>query len=303
MKQQRWFVVLVLALTVAGCGHGRKAEVGSAGAVRPPVVANFYPVDEAARRVGGDRVTVLNLTPAGVEPHDLEVSPKQVDLIEGAELVLYLGHGFQPGVEKVAGRAKGKAVDLLDGLSLAAAADEEGKPSSDPHVWLDPVLMAQVVGQVERSLASVDPPGQAVYAANADAYRADLTRLDGEYRRGLEHCQRRVIVTSHAAFGYLSKRYGLEQVAVAGLSPESEPDPKRLGEIADLVRRSGSTTVFTETLVSPKIADTLAREAGARTAVLDPIEGLTPDEVKAGKTYLSVMEDNLHALQAALGCS
>jgi zinc transport system substrate-binding protein len=298
----RWFVMLLLVLTVAACGHDRNPRAGSAGAVRPQVVASFYPVDEAARRVGGDRVTVLNLTPAGAEPHDLELSPKQVDLIEGAELVLYLGHGFQPGVEKVAGRTKGKAVDLLDGLPLTAAADEEGKPSSDPHVWLDPVLMEQVVGQVERALASVDPRGQAAYAANAAAYRADLIRLDGEYRRGLEHCQRRVIVTSHAAFGYLAKRYGLEQVAVAGLSPESEPDPKRLGEIADLVRRSGSTTVFTETLVSPKIADTLAREAGVRTAVLDPIEGLTPDEVKAGKTYLSVMEDNLHALQAALGC-
>jgi zinc transport system substrate-binding protein len=304
-------VLLVGLLVGAGCGGGGGAgDRTASGTSRVRVVAAFYPLYEAAQRVGGDRVDVVNLTPAGTEPHDLELTPRQVDDIEGADLVLYLGGGFQPGVEEVARRSQGDAVDALEELSLLPGRPNEeeagskghGEAGMDPHVWLDPVLLGGVVGKIIAALSAIDPGGKDAYVANAAAYRGELALLDQEFSHRLTGCARRVIVTSHAAFGYLAKRYGLTQEAIAGLSPESEPDPARLAELTDLVQATGATTVFTETLVSPKVAETLAREAGVTTATLNPIEGLTPQELKAGETYGSVMRDNLEALAGALAC-
>ncbi len=301
-------LLLAGLLVGAGCGGGGGAgERTASGSARVRVVAAFYPLYEAAQRVGGDRADVVNLTPAGTEPHDLELTPRQVDLIEGADLVLYLGGGFQPGVEEVANRSEGDAVDALEELSLLPGRPEEGdeghaEAGMDPHVWLDPVMLGAVVGRVVAGLAAIDPGGKDSYVERAAAYRGELGLLDDEFSGRLAGCARRVIVTSHAAFGYLAKRYGLTQEAIAGLSPEAEPDPRRLAELADLVAATGTTTVFTETLVSPKVAETLAREVGVTTAVLNPLEGLTADELKAGETYSSVMRDNLETLAGALAC-
>ena len=258
------------------------------------MVASFYPAFEAAQRVGDERVAVTNLTPAGAEPHDLELSGDQVDRIEDAAVVLYLGSDFQPGVEEAVERADGEVVDLLSPDMEVVA--------GDPHFWLDPSLMSKAVDQVRSALVKVDPANAAAYEAGAGAYRAELGRLDQAFRDGLADCERRVIVTAHDAFGYLARRYGLTQEPVAGLSPESEPEPSRLSELAAKVRREGITTIFYETLVSPKVAEALAREAGVATAVLNPLEGLTEEEAQSGESYVSVMRDNLVALRAALGC-
>jgi zinc transport system substrate-binding protein len=281
----RIVLILVLAGIVAGCGGG------SAATGKTSVVAAFYPLAFAADRVGDGRVQVENLTPPGSEPHDLELAPQTVARIVTADVVLYLSHGFQPAVSAAVKQAKGTAVDVLSGLPLHSTS--EAGLSADPHVWLDPLLFARIV---ERIGAVLHEP------ARARALIADLHRLDRAYRTGLAHCARKEIVTSHAAFGYLARRYGLVQVPITGLSPESEPTPGQLADVVKLVRRTHATAVFFETLVSPRLSNTVAREVGARTAVLDPIEGLTPAEQSRGETYLSVMQRNLAALRRALGC-
>ena len=177
-----------------------------------------------------------------------------------------------------------------------------GDTALDPHVWLDPVLMRAIVARVTKALSSLDRVGAPTYAANARALDGELAQLDAAYRTGLSNCDRRVVLTSHEAFGYLAKEYGLRQEGVSGLSPDAEPDPKRIGDLADLAKRDGVKVVFTETLVSPRIAETLAREAGLRTETLDPLEGLTTDAMAHGATYLTVMRDNLAKLRSALGC-
>jgi zinc transport system substrate-binding protein len=278
-------IVLVLALAgvVAGC---------RASGNRSQVVAAFYPLAFAAQAVGGPGLEVRNLTPSGAEPHDIELTPRDVAAVQRARLVLYLSHGFQPALEEAVRGAKGRRVDVLQGLTLRAGTGEEaGK--SDPHVWLDPILFARIVRRVGDALGR---------PRAADALVARLTALDGSYRNGLRDCAHRTFVTSHAAFGYLAARYGLHQVAITGLDPEAEPTARRLASLAQLVRRSGTGTVFFERLVSPKLAETVAREAGARTAVLDPIEGLTPSESRSGATYLSLMRQNLAALRSTLRC-
>jgi zinc transport system substrate-binding protein len=312
-------VALLPALAAAACGGDDDDGQGASGGDRLQVVASFYPVAEAASRVGGDRIEVTNLTPPGVEPHDFELAPDDVDRLEDADVVLYLGEDFQPAVAEIAERQDG-AVDLMTGIDLEAGASEaleaeegeEGEEGEgdgdehgdvDPHFWLDPTLLSEAVGEIEAALAEAAPGDAGAFAADARAYEAELAGLDRDMEAGLADCERDQIVTSHAAFFYLARRYGLTQLPIAGLSPESEPDADRLAELADEIGAGGITTVFYETLVSPDVAETLAREADVETAVLNPIEGLTDDEVDAGDDYTSIMRDNLAALREALGCT
>ena len=253
------------------------------------VVAAFYPLAFAAEQLAARGTDVVDLTRAGEEPHDLELSPRDVAHVHDARLVVYAGHGFQPAVQDAVADRSGASLDVLDRVGLRGAGDDV-----DPHVWLDPRRFAEVT--------------RAIAAALGDASRAPplvrrLDALDRELARGLRHCARRTIVTSHAAFGYLAARYGLRQVALVGLAPEAEPSPAKVSKLADTVRATRATTVFTEPLVSPALADTVAREAGAVTATLDPLESLTPSQEDAGLDYFGVMRKNLAALRKALGCT
>jgi zinc transport system substrate-binding protein len=285
----RWRTAIGAACVAAVVvGGGGRADAQSS---RRQIVASFYPVAYAAQRVGGDRVHVTNLTPAGAEPHDLELDPDQIDEVLDADIVFDLGDGFQPAVEQAAEQRDGPTVSLLRA------------GTQDPHVWLDPVRMEAIVRSVQRELTKVDPKGRAVYARNAARLLTDLGALDQRYAQGLSDCARPVLVTGHEAFGHLAARYGLRQEGVAGLSPDAEPDAQRLGQLTDLVKRLGVTVVFTEDLVSPRIADTLAREAGVETETLNPLEGLTDRQIAKGATYLTVMDQNLAKLRGALGCS
>lgn len=297
MNPTRVAVLLAASLLVPGGVAG--AATDRAGTTeRTKVVAAFYPLAYAASVIGGKHVEVANLTPPGIEPHDLELTTDQVDALQDAGLVLVMGKGFQPAVEKVAGDRDRGTLRVLDALAL------RGKHRQDPHVWLDPVLMGKVVDETRGALAKADPAHARVFAANAARLQRELDALDADYRAGLAACPRRLIVTTHEAFGHLAAEYGLRQEAVTGLSPDAEPSARRLAELSDLATRTGVTTVFTETLASPKIARTLAREAGGlRTAVLNPLEGLSDRERARGDDYFTVMRANLDTIERALGCT
>ncbi len=274
--------IAAASLSVAGCGgSGASGDDGT-------IVAAFYPLAFAASQLAGPGADVVDLTRAGEEPHDIELSPRDVARIRDAKLLVYEGRGFQPAVEDAAADRGGPSLDVLDHVRLHGSGDDV-----DPHVWLDPVLYAQVTRALAVALGK--PARAAPFVRRLDA-------LDREYARGLRRCDRRTIVTSHAAFGYLAARYGLEQVALVGLAPEAEPAPATVAHLVDTVRATGATTVFTEPLVAPALADTVASEAGAVTATLDPLEALTPAEESTGADYFGVMRDNLAALRKALGC-
>jgi zinc transport system substrate-binding protein len=281
MKTTIVLILLAIACGTSACGGSSAAT----DARTSDVVASFYPLAFAAAQVGGDRVTVANLTPAGAEPHDLELSPRDVSRIRSADLVLLMGHGFQPQVEDAAGTSQ-RVLRLLDTQGLRT------RPG-DPHVWLDPLRYALIVRRIGASLHA---------PAAAQRMITRLRGLDSEYRRRLSDCRRREIVASHEAFGYLAERYDLQQVAITGINPEAEPTPRQLERVIETVRRTHASTVFTETLLSPRAAQTVARATGARTDVLNPIEGLTDAEAKAGASYFSLMRENLGALRQGLGC-
>ncbi len=265
--------VLLVLLVLAGCG-------GSDGDDAEAVVAAFYPLAWAAEQIVVEGTEVVNLTPPGVEPHDVELSPRDVEAIRDARVVLYAGGGFQPAVEDAVAEREGISLDVLAG-------------DRDPHIWLDPVRFAQVVTEVGGAVGRPE---------RANELASELIRLDTSYRLGLQRCERRTLVTSHAAFGHLADRYDLMQLSLTGISPEAEPGPRELEQLIDDVRASEATTVFAEPLVSDRVAETVAREAGAEVAVLDPLEGLSDDRLAAGEDYLSVMRANLVVLEEALGC-
>jgi zinc transport system substrate-binding protein len=306
----RLLCAAVLAALIAACEQRMQSA-------KPLVVATFYPLYEFARHVAGDRATVVSLVPPGVEPHDWEPSPQQIVDVQKARVFVYNGAGFEPWAQKLLRDVRDGtlvSVDTSKGLPLLAAApgdhDHVTRPAAastpeealDPHVWLDPVLAQSQVDAILAVLVQADPANRAAYEDNARAYRAKLTALHDRFQAGLADCARRDIVVAHASFGHLARRYGLTQVALMGLAPESEPSPAEVVAIAKVARRRGVTAIFFETLVSPRLAETLAREVGARTLVLNPIEGLTKEEAAAGKDYVALMDANLANLRTALQC-
>jgi zinc transport system substrate-binding protein len=306
---------LLTAATV-GCATSEERQSPDPEPLR--AVAAFYPLAFVAERVGGPDVAVTNLTQPGAEPHDLELRPRQVAALAEADVVIY-EHGFQPAVDEAVDQNPPKAavevtrvVPLEDTGIPQGEGDEPANPTGheghgheslegDPHVWLDPTKLARIAEAVADRFADARRGASGGFAERVTAVKAELSELDDDYRNGLANCHRDVFVTSHGAFGYLAQRYGLDMVAISGLDPEAEPSPARLAEVQQAVRNTGVTTVFSERLVSPKLAETLAADVGVSTAVLDPIEGLT-DET-AGEDYLSLMRANLAALQKANGCS
>ncbi|MEU4480734.1 metal ABC transporter substrate-binding protein [Micromonospora sp. NPDC023966] len=302
-------VATAALLTLGGVAACSDGGGGGSDPDQVDVVAAFYPLQFLAEKIGGDAVAVTNLAKPGAEPHDLELNPRQVGQVADAELIVYLA-GFQPAVDEAVEQNGGdRAFDvagvqpLLDATAgghehEGEAGHEEETGGKDPHLWLDPTRLATVGDRLAERLGKVDPGRAADFTARAAALRAELTGLDADYTRGLATCQRREIVTSHTAFGYLAEHYRLEQVGITGLSPDAEPSPQRLAAVAKEAREHGATTIFFETLVSPKVAETVAREVGARTAMLDPIEGPPADG-----DYLSAMRANLQTLRTALDCS
>lgn len=274
--------VASLALASAGCGGGASDAT---------VIASFYPLAYAAAQVGGQNVAVENLTPPGAEPHDLELTARGVARLRDARLVLYVGRGFQPAVEDAVEGRTGPSLDVLD-----AARPLRSGAGVDPHVWLDPIRYADVARAIARALGDPAP-------AATDRFVTRLRALDGRYRRSLARCARRTLVTTHRAFGYLAARYGLTEVPLLGVAPDAEPTPREVARLVRDVRESGATTVFTERLASPALAEAVGRETGVGTVVLDPLEGLTSSELDEGVDYFDVMGENLDALRKALGCA
>ena len=286
-------IALALAAgAISGC-----TPAGGSG--QPQVVASFYPLQYVAERVVGDHAEVTNLTAPGVEPHDVELSPRQTAEVSSASVVFH-EKGLQPAVDQVISNDRpDHVVDAAHVIDLRKS-EEGGNEGRDPHFWLDPTLLGQAADAFTKTMAEADPDHAADFRSNNARLQDDLDQLDDDFRTGLEKCATRTVVVSHEAFGYLGARYDLDVHAIAGLSPDTEPSARRLGELSDLIREDHITTVFTERLASPKLADTLASDLDIETAVLDPIEGLSDDG--ADDDYLDLMRENLAALQRAGGC-
>jgi zinc transport system substrate-binding protein len=293
-----------LGLTFLLKNRGASSSLSRVSNSKIQVTTSFYPLAFFTSEIGKNQVAVTNLTPAGAEPHDYEPSAQDIAQLETAELLIVNGAGFEPWLSKVMPDLKAKKIPVLaaaeDLVSLQIEAD--GETLSDPHVWLDPVLAKQEVAKIAQALMEVDPEHRVEYEANTQQLQAKLDALDQEFRVGLAVCRQKNIVTSHQAFGYLASRYGLKQVAITGLASDLEPTPAELAKIVRFAKDTDVKYIFFETLVSPRLADTIAQEIGAQTLVFDPLEGLTAEDQAAGLDYFTVQRDNLSHLKTALEC-
>lgn len=318
------------ALTLSACMSPSTSGGSSSKDGKLTVMASFYPLQYLAEKIGGEHVSVSSLTPDGAEPHDLELSPKMVDSLSSADAVIYLA-GFQSAVdEAIEQQAPKTVIDVSPAAELIEAGTDANHPSedeedtadeaqsgqteahdhdheghdhhhdmsTDPHFWLDPTRMAHAATLVGDKLAEADSAHADVYKANAKALAEELNTLSDTLVTKTSNCKVKTFVTAHTAFGYLADRTGLTQVGISGLDPESSPSPARLADIAQTAKEQGVTTIFTEALIDPKVAQTLADDLGITTAVLDPIESQTD----ASKDYAATMNSNIDALTKALDC-
>lgn len=300
MRKFAWMLALFL---VAGCAPSAQTPSPNASG-KHQVLVSFYPLHQFAAAVAGDLATVSTLIPPGTPPHDFEPGARDMKRLGDADLFIYNGGGMEPWVEKALQSVRPQAVvETTRGLTLRQGMDDDHEDEDDhhhewdPHIWLDPVLAQHQVNLIYEALVALDPSHQEVYQANRDAYQAQLATLHEAFTTGLASCTRREFITAHASFGYLAERYGLQQIALTGLAAEAEPKPKDLAATVQLVRERGITHIFFESTVSEKLAQVIAKETGAQTLVIHPLE--MPVQ---GKDYLSAMQENLAHLQLALGC-
>lgn len=299
------------AVLLSGCSSQSASSDGKIN-----VVTSFYPMYEFTKQVAGEHANVISLIPSGAEPHDWEPSAKDMKHMKNANVFVYNGivEGWAEQALQSAKNPNRVVVEASKGIELMEGTEEEhddhdhghdhkeaaGGKILDPHVWLTPALAQKEIEVIVTGLTQADPGNKDDYRKNADAYIAKLKALDESFRSGLKDVKRKEFVTQHAAFGYLAKEYGLTQVPISGLSPEEEPAPDQMAEIVAFAKEHKVQTIFFETLVDPKVAQTIAKEIGAKIDVLNPLEGLTDDEKKKNLDYISVMTNNLEALKKAL---
>jgi len=301
--------ILCIGIIVLSASASNTQKQVKAPTEKMQVVASFYPLYFFSSQIGGDKAEVLNITPSGAEPHDYEPTPKDLAAIQNSNLLILNGAGLEPWAENVLkGIPTEKVVIAGDRLATLKGEKNEHKDESphedvrDPHVWLSPLHASQMVDTITIGFVKADPENNGDYQNNANILKAKLAELDTDYKSGLASCTQKNIITSHAAFGYIAKAYNFNQVAIAGLSPEAEPSPKEIATVAEFAKKNTVKYIFFESLVSPKLSQTIANEVGAKTLVLNPIEGLTPEEIADGKTYLTEMKNNLTNLRIALEC-
>lgn len=338
----KWVMLIssaILLFLLAACNGQSTTNVQDIEADKKmTVVASFYPLAELSRQVGGEHVDVITMTPPGAEPHDYEPTPHDIVQLEAADIFIFNGAGQDPWAEKVAQTLKDKniaVINMSEHFTLIEGDiehhDEEGvhdehaeevlpeadEPHEDhqedehvsehpheydPHFWLDPTLAIKETQYIRDILIKKDPEHAEDYRNNAELYTTQLSSLHFDFQKDLSSCKLKTFITSHRAFGYLAHQYGLEQLSIAGLSPEEEPSPQQLANLAELIKEKNIKVIFFETLVSPDLAKTLAEETGAETLVLNPIEGLTEEEVNEGENYLTLMRKNINNLKKALEC-
>lgn len=312
MKIRLAIIAALLFVFMAGCstGEDRNLQRSSEGE-KPSVYASIYPVYDFARNIGKDKINLHQITPPGAEPHDWEPTAKLMAELEKADIIIYNGAGMEPWIHRVTGSLNNKdmvIVDTSEGIELIASGDDHGEEDGhgyegvyDPHIWLNPVNAAKQAENIKNALIAADKENAEFYEENYREYKDKLMTLDEKYKEGLKEYRDMEIVVAHAAFGYLAERYGLKQVAIKGVIPQEEPSPAKMAEITDLIKEKNIKYIFFEPLTNPRLSEVIARETGAVSKILNPLGGLTEEDINSGKDYISVMEENLKVLIEALG--
>ncbi|WP_058486309.1 metal ABC transporter substrate-binding protein [Defluviitalea phaphyphila] len=308
-------IISILTLNLFGCSSQEESSDEKNDTIS--VYTSIYPLYDFAQKIGQDKVEVNLIVPPGAEPHDWEPSAKLIGKIENSDILIYNGAGMEFWIEKIIGSINNSNLtivnssenvellklnkDNLDHEDTLEDEDEHNHGEYDPHIWLDPLNAIIQSENIKNALIKVDSQNKDFYETNFNELKNKLLALDEKYRSTLSKLPKKEIVVSHAAFGYMANRYGLKQIYISGLSPQAEPTPSQMAEIANIIKEHDIKYIFFETLSNPKLAEVIAEETGAKPLVLNPLGSLTQEELDNNKDYFSIMEENLDSLQQALG--
>lgn len=288
-------ILFSILIIVVGCSSKEDSNYTESGKML--VYASFYPLYFLADEIGGDNIDLRMVVPNGVDSHDYEPSMNQLKEIENAQLFIYNGANYESWADKVVGNI----IDEKRTINASQLVDLnviDGNP--DPHIWLNPDNMIQIGKAIKEKLVSLDEKNKDEYEKNFNELSDRLRELDNRYFEVLKDKNKDSIIVSHAAFGYMTERYGFNQIPVSGISPEQEPSPKTIANLIETARNKNHEYIFLETLASPKTVQVIAEETNLQILTLNPIEGLTEEQLKNGEDYISLMEDNLENLKKAL---
>ncbi|MEI7604438.1 MAG: zinc ABC transporter substrate-binding protein [bacterium] len=292
---KRLFIVILILFIASSAIIFFTTKKAGINSDKKLIVTSFSPITELVKEIGKDKINLVNIVPSDIEPHDFEPKPQDIINIQESKLFIY-----NSAIDKWTKTIKRNAE--LDTINLVTGSLITTNNGIDPHIWLDPTLVKKQAESIASALSEIDPVNKDYYLNNLLSYSRKLDNLNSKYVQGLTNCKQRNIVTSHEAFGYIGKKYSINIINIAGLSPEEEPSAQKLAEIKNIINEKGINYIFFETLTSPKIAETLSQETGAKVAVLNPLEGLKEEEKNSGKNYFTVMEDNLNILKQAMQC-
>jgi len=308
MMKRLLCTILISFMVISGCSNAAQTngEKVSRGTKKLQIVTTFYPMYYFTQKVAGSSANVELLIPNGAEPHDWEPTAKDMAKIQDADMFIYNSRYFESWTEKVLKSIDdsdltvveaSKGIEMMNALESEEEHHSDHASSKDPHVWLSPVLAQQEVDTISKAIKQLDPKNKNQYEKNAEDFKSQLVNLDQLYKESVDQAKKKEFVTQHAAFGYLAKQYGLTQIPIAGLSPDVEPTLGKLKELTEVTKKKHVKVIYFEGLTSSKVAQTLANEIGAKTEVLNPLEGLTKEEQEKGLDYIDVMEKNLDALK------
>ena len=306
-------IVVVLTSNISQQQNTQSTTVSSEQKLK--VIASFFPMYEFTRNVAGNRADVSVFIPIGEEPHGWEPPTQQIQDVQNSQLFVYNGAGmetFIPAFLSTENFPNTTFVRASQGIQMQNADvihmnPDEAKPvieqgGKDPHVWNDPVLAQQEVRNIANAMEKADPANAQYYESNAQAYIGKLSKLDQDIKLGLSNCQLHTFVSFHNAFNYFSQRYNLTDVWLSGLAPEAEVSPQDLARVEDTAKQNNVKIIFSEDLVDPKLAQSLATDIGATTMVLSPLEGINNTEQKEGVTFIDKWYQNLNSLKTGLEC-
>lgn len=302
-KSSILIIVLAIIVSISGCTKNAEVEMQGDQAGKIKVYTSFYAMYDFVKKIGGDKISLTNIVPSGTEPHDWEPTPKDIAGIQKADVLIYNGAGMEGWIDKVLKSSANKKTIVIEaskGIKLEGNSGKEEALQYDPHVWLNPMNAKKQMEIIKDGLAEADSENREYFEKNFFEYSNKLDELDGEYKRTVSSLKKKDVIVAHQAFGYLCNAYGLKQIAIEGLNADSEPTPAKMSSISKFAKENNVKTIFFEEMVSPKVAKAIAKEIGASTDKLNPLEGLTKEEIKAGKEYFSVMRDNLAAIKKAL---
>lgn len=301
-------LLLILTLVFTGCNNTKNNNKGNIADnklentkedEKIKVYASIYPIYDFAKNIGKDKIDLNLIVPNGQEPHDFEPDNKDIKALENADVFIYNGAGLESWSDKVLKSLNNKdlvSVIASDGVEILHESDDE----IDPHVWLDPKNAIIEAENIKDAFIKADSKNEEFYTNNFNEYRDKLEKLNEDFSEKLSNIKDNKIVVSHMAYGYLTKSYNLEQIGIEGVNAESEPDAKTMAKIVEIVRENNIKVIFTEDIVDPKIADTIANEARIKTEFLNPLESLTEDEIENDDDYISIMTSNLNKIYEAL---